>query len=95
MKISRRPSRSPSFPPVSSSDGERQRVGRDRSTRARRRSIPRSALIAGSATFTTVLSSMIMKRAKHSAPSVHHLRFSVREDLRAHMPSSRSKVSPH
>ena len=38
--------------------------------------IPRSALIAGSATFTTVLSSMIMKRAKHSAPSVHHLRFS-------------------
>src|SRR4051794_33212439 len=38
--------------------------------------MPRSALIAGSATFTTVLSIMIMKRAKHSAPSVHHLRFS-------------------
>src|SRR5690348_5487648 len=38
--------------------------------------MPRSPLIAGSATFTTVLSSMIMKRAKHRAPSVHHFRFS-------------------
>src|ERR671936_424625 len=35
-----------------------------------------SRWIAGSATFTTVLSSMIMKSAKHSAPSVHHFRFS-------------------
>src|SRR4051812_23472014 len=38
--------------------------------------MPRSALIAGSATFTTVLSSMIMKRAKQSAPNVHQRRFS-------------------
>ncbi len=38
--------------------------------------MPRSDLIAGSATFTTVLSSMIMNSAKQSAPSVHHLLFS-------------------
>src|SRR5256885_7431835 len=38
--------------------------------------MPRSRWIAGSATFTTVLSSMIMKRAKQRAPSVHHFRFS-------------------
>jgi len=37
---------------------------------------PRSFWIDGSATFTTVLSSMIMNSAKHIAPSVHHLRFS-------------------
>ena len=35
----------------------------------------RSDWIDGSATFTTVLSSMIMNRAKHMEPSVHHLRF--------------------
>src|SRR3954451_20350195 len=35
---------------------------------------PRSFWIDGSATFTTVLSSMIMNRAKHMAASVHHLR---------------------
>ncbi len=29
----------------------------------------------GSATFTTVLSSMIMNRPNATAPSVHHLRF--------------------
>jgi len=36
---------------------------------------PRSLSIDGSATLTTVLSSMIMNSAKHMAPSVHHLRF--------------------
>ena len=30
----------------------------------------------GRATFTTVLSSITMKSAKHIAPSVHHLRLS-------------------
>src|SRR3954462_9143898 len=35
---------------------------------------PRSFWIDGSATFTTVLSSMIMNSAKHMAASVHHLR---------------------
>src|SRR3954452_13477208 len=36
----------------------------------------RSRWIDGSATFTTVLSSMIMNSAKHMAASVHHLRLS-------------------
>src|SRR5436190_18635307 len=43
--------------------------------------MPRSCWIAGRATFTTVLSSMIMKRAKQRAPSVHHLRFSLAKIL--------------
>src|SRR6266851_5043954 len=38
--------------------------------------IPRSFWIDGSATFTTVLSSMIMNRPTATAASVHHLRFS-------------------
>ncbi len=36
----------------------------------------RSRCIVGSATFTTVLSSMIMKRPNETANDVHHLRFS-------------------
>ena len=36
----------------------------------------RSRSIDGSATFTTVLSSMIMNRPNDTAASVHHLRFS-------------------
>ena len=40
------------------------------------RPIPRSAWIDGSATFTTVLSSMIMKRPNETAASVNHLRVS-------------------
>ena len=36
----------------------------------------RSRCIVGSATFTTVLSSMIMKRPNETAASVIHLRFS-------------------
>ena len=36
----------------------------------------RSRWIDGSATFTTVLSSMIMNRPNDTAASVHHLRFS-------------------
>src|SRR5213595_802647 len=39
--------------------------------------IPRSLRIDGSATFTTVLSSMIMKRPTATAASVHHFRFSA------------------
>src|SRR5215831_19932409 len=38
--------------------------------------MPRSARIDGRATFTTVLSSMIMKSPNETAASVHHLRFS-------------------
>ena len=36
--------------------------------------MPRSRWIDGSATFTTVLSSMIMNRPNETAASVHHLR---------------------
>src|SRR5689334_18377845 len=39
--------------------------------------IPRSLRIDGSATFTTVLSSMIMKSPTATAASVHHFRFSA------------------
>src|SRR3954447_11201677 len=37
----------------------------------------------GSATFTTVLSSMIMNSAKHMAASVHHLRLSSFRRMRS------------
>src|SRR4051795_90881 len=37
----------------------------------------------GSATFTTVLSSMIMNSAKHMAASVHHLRLSSLRRIRS------------
>src|SRR5213075_2887020 len=43
--------------------------------------IPRSLRIDGSATFTTVLSSMIMKRPTATAASVHHFRFSGANSL--------------
>src|SRR3954452_14911424 len=43
----------------------------------------RSRWIDGSATFTTVLSSMIMNSAKHMAASVHHLRLSSFRRMRS------------
>ena len=74
-KIRRRPNMSASLPPVSI---------RTAKTRAYALTIhsssetprPRSRLIEGNATFTTVLSSMIMNSAKQRATSVSHLRFS-------------------
>src|SRR4051794_35543890 len=45
----------------------------------------RSRWIDGSATFTTVLSSMIMNSAKHIAASVHHLRLSSFRRMRSGM----------
>src|SRR5437764_6337592 len=45
----------------------------------------RSRWIDGSATFTTVLSSMIMNRAKHMAASVHHLRLPSCRRMRSGM----------
>src|SRR3954454_23916177 len=45
----------------------------------------RSRWIEGSATFTTVLSSMIMNSAKHIAASVHHLRLSSFRRIRSGM----------
>ena len=53
--------------------GERERVARDDPLELER-SAPRSRWIEGSATFTTVLSSMIMKSPNATAPSVHHFR---------------------
>ena len=60
---------------------------------------PRSSWIDGSATFTTVLSSMIMKSAKHIAPSVHHLRLrsvigAQAGHRRAALPAGSSARSP-
>src|ERR1700751_861491 len=43
--------------------------------------IPRSLRIDGSATFATVLSSMIMNSPTETAPSVHHFRFSGAKSL--------------
>jgi len=76
IKIVRRPSRSASFPPVS------RRTPNVSAYAFTTHSssdvlIFRSFWIDGSATFTTVLSSMIMKRPIETAPRVHHLRFSA------------------
>ena len=60
--------------------GEREDVGVDRPLEVLRRRLS-SRWIDGSATFTTVLSSMIMKSAKHMAESVHHLWFARRVGL--------------
>ena len=46
--------------------------------------MPRSWRIDGSATFTTVLSSMIMNSPNETANSVHHLRSSGVEEACAH-----------
>ena len=46
--------------------------------------MPRSWRIDGSATFTTVLSSMIMKRPNATANSVHHLRLGGEERAPSH-----------
>ena len=74
-KMSRRPYASATFPPISMSAANVSaypvtiHCSSDRSA-------PRSCWIAGSATFTTVLSSMIMKRPNETAASVNHFRVS-------------------
>ena len=74
-KISRRPYASATLPPISISAANVSaypvtiHCSDDRS-------VPRSRWIDGRATFTTVLSSMIMKRPKETAASVNHLRVS-------------------
>jgi hypothetical protein len=50
--------------------------------------------MAGRATFTTVLSSMIMKRPNETAASVHHFRFSLARIL-ALIESFPEEVSRH
>ena len=74
-KISRRPSMSASFPPVSISDAN-VRAYPVTIHSSSERPTWRSAAIEGRATFTTVLSSMIMNSPKATAASVHHLRAS-------------------
>src|SRR4051794_34714952 len=69
----RRPKMSPSRPPVTSSTAKLSVYALTVHSRLDRLA-PRSFWIDGSATFTTVLSSMIMNSAKHMAASVHHLR---------------------
>src|SRR3954470_1687605 len=69
----RRPKMSPRRPPVTSSTANDSVYALTVHSRLERLA-PRSFWIDGSATFTTVLSSMIMNSAKHMAASVHHLR---------------------
>src|SRR4051794_36535161 len=69
----RRPKMSPSLPPVTSRTAKLSVYALTVHSRLERLA-PRSFWIDGSATFTTVLSSMIMNSAKHMAASVHHLR---------------------
>ncbi len=75
MKMRRRPSMSASFPPVSISEANVSAYPVTIHSSSDR-SAWRSAAIDGSATLTTVLSSMIMKSPNATAASVHHLRVS-------------------
>src|SRR3954451_7396771 len=80
MKIARRPRRSASFPPVSRSTPNVSAYAFTTHSSSEML-IPRSSRIDGSATFTTVLSSMIMNRPTATAASVHHFRFSAVKSL--------------
>src|SRR6266576_217431 len=71
--ILRRPKMSPRRPPVTRSTANVS-VYAFTVHSSEDNDAPSSLWIDGSATFTTVLSSMIMNRAKHIAASVHHLR---------------------
>ena len=73
--IRRRPKMSPSRPPVTRSTAS-VRVYAFTVHSSEASDACRSRWIDGSATFTTVLSSISMNRAKHIAASVHHLLFS-------------------
>ena len=70
-----RPKMSPSRPPVTSSTAKLSVYALTVHSRLESDAW-RLRWMDGSATFTTVLSSMIMNSAKHIAPSVHHLRLS-------------------
>ena len=74
-KIFRRPIMSASFPPVSSNTPKVSAYAFTTHSSSEML-MPRSLRIEGSATLTTVLSSMIMKSPIATATSVHHLRFS-------------------
>ena len=63
--------------------GEAERVGVHGPLERGERRAEVVAGSTGSATFTTVLSSMIMNSAKHMAASVHHLRLSSLRRIRS------------
>src|SRR3954447_11652690 len=73
--IRRRPEITPRRPPVTSSTAKLRVYALTVHSRPLIEEC-RSFWIDGSATFTTVLSSMIMNSAKHIAPRVHQRRFS-------------------
>ena len=75
-KMRRRPNMSASFPPVSISAAKLSAYPVTIHWSSERPT-PRSRWIDGTATFTTVLSSMIMNSPTATAPSVHHFRFSL------------------
>src|SRR3954451_12825832 len=81
-KTRRRPKMSPRRPPVTSSTANVSVYALTVHSRLLRLA-PRSRWMLGSATFTTVLSSMIMNSAKHMAASVHHLRLSSLRRIRS------------
>src|SRR3954447_21994821 len=81
-KTVRRPKMSPMRPPVTSSTANVS-VYAFTVHSSEEMLACRSRWIDGSATFTTVLSSMIMKSAKHIAASVHHLRLSSFRRIRS------------
>ena len=70
-KTSRRPYASASLPPISISAANVSAYP-ETTHSSSERPTPRSRWIDGSATFTTVLSSMIMNSPNETAPSVHH-----------------------
>ena len=80
----RRPKMSPSRPPVTSSTAKVSVYALTVHSRAES-DASKSRWIDGSATFTTVLSSMIMNSAKHIAPSVHQRRLSSERRSRSVM----------
>src|SRR4051812_31112227 len=88
----RRPKMSPRRPPVTSSTAKLSVYALTVHSRLERLA-PRSFWIDGSATFTTVLSSMIMNRAKHMAASVHHLRLPSCRRRRSGMAEPRDLVA--
>ena len=83
MKTRRLPSMSASFPPVSIRTAKLSAYPVTTHSSSDW-PIPRSLWMEGSATFTTVLSSMIMNSANASDASVHHFLFSSAK-IRARM----------
>ncbi len=88
-KMRRRPSMSASLPPESISTAKLSAYPVTTHSSSET-PMPRSRWIAGSATFTIVLSSMIMNSANATAASVHHFLFSSARILAFIRPSGSS-----